>query len=56
MTECLSVMPVLTGNYVFFFDPDGTPAGIKPYPGQIDIPAPVLQLLQNLRQQQRGGH
>ncbi|MDU7819669.1 MAG: trehalose-phosphatase, partial [Klebsiella sp.] len=32
MADQIYVPPALTGNYAFFFDLDGTLAGIKPHP------------------------
>ena len=43
MADQIYVPPALTGNYAFFFDLDGTLAGIKPHPDQVVIPADVLQ-------------
>lgn len=54
MADQISVPPALTGNYAFFFDLDGTLAGIKPHPDQVVIPADVLQTLRQLVQQQNG--
>ena len=38
MADQIYVPPALTGNYAFFFDLDGTLAGIKPHPDQVVIP------------------
>ncbi|MEN0615900.1 trehalose-phosphatase [Klebsiella indica] len=54
MDDQISVPPALTGNYAYFFDLDGTLAGIKPHPDQVVIPADVLQTLQRLTQQHNG--
>lgn len=54
MADTLSVPPVLTGNYAFFFDLDGTLAEIKPRPDQVVIPDSVRQALSALAQQQQG--
>ena len=54
MADQIYVPPALTGNYAFFFDLDGTLAGIKPHPDQVVIPADVLQSLRQLVQQQNG--
>lgn len=54
MDDQISVPPALTGNYAFFFDLDGTLAGIKSHPDQVVIPADALQTLQRLVQQQNG--
>lgn len=54
MADQIYVPPALTGNYAFFFDLDGTLAGIKPHPDQVVIPTDVLQSLRQLVQQQNG--
>lgn len=48
MAEVLSVPPLLSGEYAFFFDLDGTLAEIKPHPDQVSIPPAVRSLLQKL--------
>ena len=54
MADQIYVPPALTGNCAFFFDLDGTLAGIKPHPDQVVIPADVLQTLRQLVQQHNG--
>ncbi len=54
MSDALQAPPVLTGNYAFFFDLDGTLAEIKSRPDQVFIPAHVRQALFRLAQQQNG--
>ena len=54
MSDALNAPPVLTGNYAFFFDLDGTLAEIKPRPDQVSIPAPVRQALSRLAELQSG--
>ncbi|AIR00983.1 trehalose-phosphatase [Pluralibacter gergoviae] len=54
MSDTLYAPPVLTGNYAFFFDLDGTLAEIKPRPDQVSIPAHVRHALAQLAEQQGG--
>lgn len=54
MADTLSVPPVLTGDYAFFLDLDGTLAEIKPQPEQVVIPESVRQALAKLARQQQG--
>lgn len=54
MTDPLTVPPVLSGKYAFFFDLDGTLAEIKPHPDQVAIPEPIRMTLHQLAQQQEG--
>ncbi|XXD09109.1 trehalose-phosphatase [Klebsiella sp. R445] len=54
MADQISVPPVPTGNYAFFFDLDGTLADIKPHPDQVVIPANALLALRQLVLQHNG--
>lgn len=54
MADLLSVPPVVTGNYAFFFDVDGTLAEIKPHPDEVTLPAEVRQSLQQIAQRHNG--
>ncbi|HEX4500762.1 MAG TPA: trehalose-phosphatase [Scandinavium sp.] len=54
MTDPLTVPPVLSGNYAFFFDLDGTLADIKLHPDQVIIPEPIRLALHQLAQKQQG--
>lgn len=54
MADLLTAPPVLPGHYAFFFDLDGTLAGIKPHPDQVVIPEAVLQDLHQLSQMNEG--
>ncbi|RAU37113.1 trehalose-phosphatase [Enterobacter sp. RIT418] len=48
MADLLTAPPVPTGNYAYFFDLDGTLAGIKPHPDDVVIPDAVLENLHQL--------
>ncbi|WP_437890936.1 trehalose-phosphatase [Phytobacter sp. V91] len=48
MADLLSVPPVFSGNFAFFFDLDGTLADIKPQPDQVFVPPDVLERLKRL--------
>jgi trehalose 6-phosphate phosphatase len=48
VADLLSVPPVFSGNFAFFFDLDGTLADIKPHPDQVSIPPEILELLSML--------
>ncbi|MDR9946282.1 trehalose-phosphatase [Enterobacter sichuanensis] len=54
MADSLTAPPVLPGHYAFFFDLDGTLAGIKPHPDQVSIPEAVLQDLHQLSRMNEG--
>ncbi|WP_058911362.1 trehalose-phosphatase [Entomohabitans teleogrylli] len=54
MAERLSVPPLLTGNYAFFFDFDGTLAELKPHPDQVALAENVRLLLQRLSEISNG--
>ncbi|WP_253377767.1 trehalose-phosphatase [unidentified bacterial endosymbiont] len=54
MADLLTAPPVLPGKFAFFFDLDGTLAGIKPHPDQVVIPDTVLENLQQLSQMNEG--
>lgn len=54
MADTLSVPPVLTGDYAFFLDLDGTLAEIKPQPSQVFIPENVRHTLARLARLQQG--
>jgi len=54
VADQLSVPPVLSGNFAFFFDLDGTLADIKPHPDQVFIPPAVLSRLHQLAQANDG--
>jgi trehalose 6-phosphate phosphatase len=54
VADTLTAPPVLPGNVAFFFDLDGTLAGIKPHPDQVVIPDTVLQDLHQLSQMNEG--
>lgn len=54
MADLLSAPPVLTENYAFFFDLDGTLAEIQPHPDQVVVPDAVRQSLRALAIRQNG--
>lgn len=54
MADTLFAPPVLTGNYAFFFDLDGTLAEIQPRPDRVSIPADVRHGLAKLAEQHGG--
>ncbi|MEO3988251.1 trehalose-phosphatase [Pseudocitrobacter cyperus] len=54
MADLLSVPPAPTENVAFFFDLDGTLAGIKPHPDHVAIPEPVRDALFRLSQRHAG--
>ncbi|MGS2872655.1 trehalose-phosphatase [Enterobacter huaxiensis] len=54
MADSLTAPPVMSGNYAFFFDLDGTLAGIKPHPDEVVIPDTVLENLQQLSRMSEG--
>ncbi|WP_010432482.1 trehalose-phosphatase [Enterobacter mori] len=54
MADLLTAPPVLPGKFAFFFDPDGTLAGIKPHPDEVVVPDTVLENLQQLSRMNEG--
>ncbi len=54
VADQLAVPPVLSANYAYFFDLDGTLAEIKPRPDQVFIPAGVITLLKRLAEMNQG--
>jgi len=48
VADLLSVPPVFSGNFAFFFDLDGTLADIKPHPDQVVVPPDILERLAQL--------
>lgn len=54
MADLLSVPPAPTENVAFFFDLDGTLAGIKLHPDHVAIPEPVRDALSRLSQAHDG--
>lgn len=54
MADLLTAPPVLPGNYAWFFDLDGTLAGIQPHPDDVVIPDTVLEDLHQLSQMNAG--
>lgn len=54
MADQLSVPPVFSGDFAFFFDLDGTLADIKPHPDQVFVPPAVLTQLNQLAQANHG--
>ena len=45
MEDALAIPPLISGNFAFFFDLDGTLADIKPHPDDVFIPEDVLTRL-----------
>lgn len=45
MEEVLSVPPLFSGKFAYFFDLDGTLAHIKPHPDEVSVPDDVLARL-----------
>ncbi|WLI76102.1 trehalose-phosphatase [Kosakonia sp. H02] len=54
MEDALSVPPLISGNFAFFFDLDGTLADIKPRPDDVFIPEQVLTTLSLLAKMNNG--
>ena len=54
MADTLTIPPVLTGEYAFFFDLDGTLAEIKPHPDEVVLPADILRMLNQLSELNQG--
>lgn len=54
MTDPLTAPPVLSGQYAFFFDLDGTLAEIQTHPEQVTLPEAIRSTLHQLAQQQSG--
>ena len=54
MADQLSVPPVFSGNFAYFFDLDGTLADIQPHPDQVAVPHEVLSNLHRLAQASNG--
>ena len=54
MADTLTAPPVLTGNFAYFFDLDGTLAAIKSHPDEVVVPPDVLQALNQLALQNQG--
>ena len=54
MADLLTAPPVLSGNYAWFFDLDGTLAGIQPHPDDVVVPDTVLEDLHQLSQMNAG--
>ncbi|EPH9711735.1 trehalose-phosphatase [Enterobacter kobei] len=54
MADSLTAPPVLPGKYAFFFDLDGTLAGIQPHPDDVVVPDTVLENLQQLSRLNEG--
>ena len=54
MADLLTAPPVLPGKYAYFFDLDGTLAGIQPHPDDVVVPDTVLEHLQQLSRLNEG--
>lgn len=54
MADTLTAPPVLSGNFAYFFDLDGTLAAIKSHPHEVVVPPDVLQALNQLALQNQG--
>jgi trehalose 6-phosphate phosphatase len=54
VADTLTIPPVLTGEYAFFFDLDGTLAEIKPHPDEVVLPADILRMLNQLSELNQG--
>lgn len=54
MADTLTSPPLLTENYAYFFDLDGTLATIKPHPDEVAVPVEVLEALNQLAQLNQG--
>ncbi|QJT81309.1 trehalose-phosphatase [Kosakonia sp. MUSA4] len=54
MEDALSVPPLFSGNFAFFFDLDGTLADIKPRPDDVSVPDAVLVRLSLLAEMNNG--
>lgn len=54
MEDALSVPPLFSGNFAFFFDLDGTLADIKPSPDDVVVPDDVLARLSLLAEMNDG--
>jgi trehalose 6-phosphate phosphatase len=50
----LTAPPVISGNFAYFFDLDGTLAAIKPHPDEVVVPPDVLHALNQLALQNQG--
>lgn len=54
MADTLTSPPLLSDNFAYFFDLDGTLATIKPHPDEVRVPADVLQALNQLSKLNQG--